>query len=36
VLLLGVKTGWSRRDIMQLPQAEFQLYIDLLISKDKP
>jgi len=30
VLLLGVKTGWSEREILSLPAHRFDFYIDQL------
>lgn len=30
ILLLALKTGWSRREILELPGAEFNHYIKML------
>jgi len=30
VLLLGVRTGWSRQEIITLPRSVFDLYIETL------
>lgn len=36
VALIARNTGWSRKDILQLPFAEFKAYADLFINATKP
>lgn len=31
--MLGTRTGWSYREIMELPRAQFQLFVDTLTQK---
>jgi hypothetical protein len=34
VLLLGVRTGWSEREILALPVDRFNFYIDQLTKEE--
>ncbi len=36
ILLLAVRTGWSRAEIMAMPDAEAAYYIDSLIKMSNP
>ncbi len=36
ILLLAVRTGWSRRAIMALPDAEAAYYVETLIKMSNP
>jgi hypothetical protein len=35
VFLIAMKTGWHEQDILNLPVARFQFYIEILTGKDK-
>jgi hypothetical protein len=34
VLLLAIKTGWSRQEILALPKSEFNFYLSNLTKAD--
>jgi len=34
VLLLGTRTGWTRQEILALPKAVFEMYVEALTPED--